>query len=593
MNKTITALLCTLAIGGTAVGGVAVAKNVKTNTGSTTQNTTAKAEYDKGYKAGEESKNILLEEYKNNVDTLREQLNNATDQRKLDTEKIAGLDTQISELNKKITDCNKKANEDKASIEALSADVEAKEQRISELSADKEANAAEIERLTLDVENKRAEISELQNNLIARQTDVDNLSAQVTSLNTEKTNLSAQLNELNAEIATVRAELNEKQDTITQIENGQKVIITFWLDKDGTQVQRRILDTGDVVVFPTITAPNGYKFLGTWSGFDPSAYIASENVTMKPDIIQSSFVLTFYGNEKEEIQKVTCEESFVLPELDAQYIPAGKRFTGWLYNVTGEILQPGNVIPVESDKEFFAQFEDVELLANYTWEQISTMSADGTAAQKFQIGDVKTFEINELSYEAKIIDFGHDDLADGSGKAGITFMVTQAMNYSDYNSLTTITNSDIFPYVKTVSKKTIQTTNDDMEHTVSIVDQMETTEEKFFRFSAVELIGSKVDNFSISGEIETINKFHENLRNEGFQYSYFATTNFNVEIPQAVLDAHSGDGHQDHPLCAELRTPVIEYSYGALNMGVTLSDGGIETGNRYGCNVICLTGFCI
>ncbi len=53
------------------------------------------------------------------------------------------------------------------------------------------------------------------------------------------------------------------------------------------------------------------------------------------------------------------------------------------------------------------------VLANNTWEQISEASALGLASALWNLGDEKD--------GCAIIGFNHDDLADGSGKAGITF----------------------------------------------------------------------------------------------------------------------------------------------------------------------------
>ena len=54
------------------------------------------------------------------------------------------------------------------------------------------------------------------------------------------------------------------------------------------------------------------------------------------------------------------------------------------------------------------------MLANNTWAQISEASIAGVASELWKLGDEKD--------GCAIIGFNHDDLADGSGKAGITFV---------------------------------------------------------------------------------------------------------------------------------------------------------------------------
>lgn len=55
------------------------------------------------------------------------------------------------------------------------------------------------------------------------------------------------------------------------------------------------------------------------------------------------------------------------------------------------------------------------ILANNTWAQIDQASREGKAKELWNLGDEKD------GYE--IVGFNHDDLSDGSGKAGITFVI--------------------------------------------------------------------------------------------------------------------------------------------------------------------------
>lgn len=67
-------------------------------------------------------------------------------------------------------------------------------------------------------------------------------------------------------------------------------------------------------------------------------------------------------------------------------------------------------------------------LAEATWSQIAAISAAGKAPEMWAIGDTKTFELTDgRLIEVAIADFNHDDLADGSGKAGVTFIMTHCL----------------------------------------------------------------------------------------------------------------------------------------------------------------------
>lgn len=108
------------------------------------------------------------------------------------------------------------------------------------------------------------------------------------------------------------------------------------------------------------------------------------------------------------------------------------------------------------------------VLANNTWEQIDQASREGVAKELWNIGDTKD------GYT--IIGFDHDDLADGSGKAKITFVIsdtakmlwkqwyTSASNIAYYESTANeildniYTNgendiADLKPYIKEVRKE--------------------------------------------------------------------------------------------------------------------------------------------
>ena len=78
--------------------------------------------------------------------------------------------------------------------------------------------------------------------------------------------------------------------------------------------------------------------------------------------------------------------------------------------------------------------------ATDSWATIAAASADGTASTKYKVGDEKTIALTDGSQiTLQILGFNHDNLADGSGKAGITIGVkelvgTNYMNGSNTNS---------------------------------------------------------------------------------------------------------------------------------------------------------------
>lgn len=181
---------------------------------------------------------------------------------------------------------------------------------------------------------------------------------------------------------------------------------------------------------------------------------------------------------------------------------------------------------IENDDISYAvQTQVVSSFANASWEAINEIAQSGQASSVFSIGDTKSISINGTNYNIQIYDFNHDDLADGSGKAKITFglanclSTTYKMNSSNTNSggwgscalRTTLQNTILnqFPtelksLIKSVKKKT---------SAGSQSTTINTTNDTLFLFSEVELFGSTT--YSVAGE--------------GTQYPIFTDNNSRIK----------------------------------------------------------------
>lgn len=160
-------------------------------------------------------------------------------------------------------------------------------------------------------------------------------------------------------------------------------------------------------------------------------------------------------------------------------------------------------------------------LSDNSWEQISTASEIGIAQDLWNIGDTIDFVVNGETLTIAIMDFKHDDLADGSGKAGITFGLKELMpttrwsmndSYSSSNTgglknlsiqknlenLLEAFPTDVKSVIKGVSKKTSAGGGSSTINTDNL---------QIFLFSEIEVMGTAT--YSYSGE--------------GSHYPYFAT----------------------------------------------------------------------
>lgn len=231
--------------------------------------------------------------------------------------------------------------------------------------------------------------------------------------------------------------------------------------------------------------------------------------------------------------------------------------------------------------------EDItpKTLEESSWAEIDAACTNGTASSKWAVGDEKTITLSagsEYPTEAQtatlqILAFNHDDLADGSGKATITFgmknLLTQTATANmdtetagNSNSWTqsrmrTVTlqmwtsrlPSDLQSIIKAVSKKTTAGAQ-----SKSII----TTTDKLFLFSKVEIDGNQT-----AGYVD-----------EGTQYEYWQTHNANADRIKKLKNGIDGT----YPYW--LRSPNI---YDSTNYCVVAINGamGATQVSTYGLGV--------
>ena len=184
---------------------------------------------------------------------------------------------------------------------------------------------------------------------------------------------------------------------------------------------------------------------------------------------------------------------------------------------------------------FNINFKDVSIkpLEYYSWYEIATISEAGEASNYFQIGDEKIFTLtNGETYTAQIIGIEHDDLADNSGKAGITFQFKELMttkrqmnssktnagswksskmrNYVN-NELYNMLPVDLQASIKSVTKHTVEG---------NASTKIITTEDKLFLLSRIEVYNACFGDYD-----------------EGRQYAYYVnSSNYYKKINDTISE---------------------------------------------------------
>lgn len=163
--------------------------------------------------------------------------------------------------------------------------------------------------------------------------------------------------------------------------------------------------------------------------------------------------------------------------------------------------------------------------ADNTWERIIMACQAGVVPSTWSVGDSKTMTIDGTDYQVDIIGKDHDDYADGSGKAPLTFQLhdcyadTKNMNSSNTNSggwkSCTMRNTHlpaILALMPTEVRSGIREVNK-LTSAGSKSSTINTTADKLFLLSEVEIFGRQTYSFD----------------GEGTQYDYYKAGNSKVK----------------------------------------------------------------
>ncbi|MCQ2794824.1 MAG: DUF6273 domain-containing protein [Bacilli bacterium] len=184
-------------------------------------------------------------------------------------------------------------------------------------------------------------------------------------------------------------------------------------------------------------------------------------------------------------------------------------------------------------------------LETSSWDEIAEISATGRADEFFKVGDTKavTLKGQSFAHTVRIIDFNHDDLADGSGKAGITFEFANVITKDDKTNVYTtiwdgeyIVSGDNFDYRQSVLNTFL---NDETEGTVSVINMLP-------------------DDLSKEGIIKPVNKLVGVSTDEGQNYiaTPFEEDKCPKLFPLAYNELHNLEGTKPYVTPGEAGNPA-------------------------------------
>ncbi len=436
----------------------------------------------------------------------------------------------------KLKNDSEKVTEYVVLIDELSSTIDELSSNLAVEVAQNEENKALINTLRNNVSDLQQTISDLQSVNTADIETINTLNAQIVSLNNMIITLSANIEQSSNTIVQLNAKITTLENTISYYEkllsayvDETKVIATF-KDADGGVYNVQVINKNSSVSVNLPTDSEYVKYLG-WSIDgeniidDLSSYPLSEDTTFIPVYIRSYDVLFISDSvilNSQIIESGCCASVIESP------IKSGYYFKGWTID-GNTLIDDVSQYVITENTTFIASF-DSKLLEDYSWEEIAMISESGLASQYFSVGDEITITLStEEEVTFVILGFNHDDLSDGTGKAGITFgmknllATTYAMNSSNTNdggwdaslmrtntmaTLLTQLPNDLQSMIKAVDKKT-------NNGSTSIV----TSSDKLWLLSLAEVF-SKV---SLEGSTDDAICYNSiaTYELEGEQYEYF------------------------------------------------------------------------
>lgn len=179
--------------------------------------------------------------------------------------------------------------------------------------------------------------------------------------------------------------------------------------------------------------------------------------------------------------------------------------------------------PVTGDTDYYAQWAENITFSGGSWADIAKISENGEAAEYFAVGDTKSVTFGDATVTMRIIDFDHDDLSDGSGKAGMTIVVEAATE----DTFTVSSWATLAANMKSVLKPKLPS---DLQSVIKPVYKKCDTTDKYVEITPVdvefELFPLSWDELKIlryAGRLSTDDDWRQIIAELGTPYAYYVS----------------------------------------------------------------------
>lgn len=211
--------------------------------------------------------------------------------------------------------------------------------------------------------------------------------------------------------------------------------VTF-MSEDGETVlyQRSVVDgdncadvvTRGLLAKPTKESTAQYNY--TYSGWSLTAGGAASTSALSAVTEDRTVYAAFTASTRYYTVRFYDGETL----LKTASVAYGGSYT-YTYTKEGYLFEGWNPEPtnVTSDMDCYGVWVEKPNFANSSWADIARICESGKAAETFALGDTRSIKLTmpngSLWVQFQIVGFNHDDLADGSGKAGISVVSVPTM----------------------------------------------------------------------------------------------------------------------------------------------------------------------
>lgn len=377
-----------------------------------------------------------IEEDKNTINSLNEQILQYQEQNTTNQETISALEASKQQLETQVENLTESNNSNLAIIAENETTISNLQAQVEQLQSTVGDNAEQIEQLNNTISSLQNINSQLQQSNEDNLTTISSLNSQIESLNEQISDLIEQsqnnssiVNSLNAQIAQLQQTIEYYEEFLKQFETGDKVIVTF--EFNGSVYDVQILDKNSKVTVDDPTSTDYVQF-NYWTvdgeQVDLSTYTITQSTTFVANVTHKYDVKFMVDDQVHDSQIVTENAFATLPENPTK---EGYEFDGWSINGI-DIVSNITTTQVNSNVTYKAVFTQLHTVTFMSDGEIkSTQSVrNGECATNVDIESTTYKVFNGWKIDSDIINISEYPIyssvvfiADYTYKYDVKFMV--------------------------------------------------------------------------------------------------------------------------------------------------------------------------